>query len=58
MIKILASACLMARLACQRLDVDWELCLRLWRSRPVIEVILEHPGEKPLMERLDEVLLF
>ena len=58
MIKILVSAILMARLACQRLDVDWELCLRLWRSQPVIEVVLEYPGEKPLVEQLDEVLLF
>lgn len=57
MIKILVSAFLMARLACQQLDVDWELCLRLWRSQPVIEVVLEHPGAKPLVERLDEVLL-
>ncbi len=46
----------MARLACQRLDVDWELVLRLWRSRPVIQVIVETPEEVPLIDRIYAVL--
>ena len=56
MIKILTSTLLMARLACQRLDVDWELVLRLWRSRPVIQVIVETPEEVPLIDRIYAVL--
>jgi hypothetical protein len=56
MIKILIGTLLMARLACQRLDVDWELVLRLWRNRPVIQVIVEIPEEVPLIERIHAVL--
>ena len=57
MIRILASALLMARLACRRLEVDWELCLALWRNRPVIEVVLEAPAERKqrLIERIDQM---
>jgi hypothetical protein len=56
MIKILIGTLLMARLACQRLDVDWELVLRLWRNRPVIQVIVEIPEEVSLIDRIYTVL--
>ena len=57
MLRVFAGAILMARLACQRLEVDWELCLALWRAQPAIEIVLESPGARKgrLLERLDEV---
>ena len=58
MLKALACALLMARVACQRLEVDLELCFRLWRSRPVIEVVLENPdeGRRLLAARIESLL--
>lgn len=60
MVRFLASAFLMARLACQRLDVSWELCLHLWLNRPVIQVVLEEPGARreALIRRADAMYPF
>ena len=60
MVRILAGAFLMARLACRRLEIDWSLCLTSWRSRPVIEVVLEDaPARKrQLIARLDAMFPF
>ncbi len=60
MIRLVAGAYLMARLACRMLEVDWELCLALWRARPVIEVILEDPASRrqSLIERINTVYPF
>ena len=50
----------MARLACQRLDVNWELCMHLWLNRPVIEVVLEDPAVRRsvLIQRANEMYPF
>ena len=60
MTKLLASAFLMARFACQRLDVSWELCLQAWLSRPTIQIVLEDPARvrSRLIRRIDEVYPF
>jgi hypothetical protein len=60
LIRLLAGAILMARLACQRLDVNWELCLHLWLHRPVIEVVLEDPRARreALVQRADAMYPF
>lgn len=60
MIKFLATTFLMVRLACRRLEVDWELCLAAWRNRPVIEVFLEAPATRrqALVERIDATFPF
>ena len=59
-LKILTPVFLMARLAFRSLDVDWDLCLRLWRSRPVIEAILEDPVSRRdgLIQRLNVMYPF
>jgi len=58
--RLLAAALLMARLACQRLEINWELCLHLWLNRPVIEVVLESPvvRRKVLLRRVNEMFPF
>jgi len=57
MLRVLAGAALMARLACQRLEVNWEICLAAWRALPAIEVVVECPADRRarLQVRLDEV---
>jgi hypothetical protein len=58
--RFLTTAALMARLACQRLDVNWELCMHLWLNRPVIEVVLEDPAarRRMLARRVNEMFPF
>ena len=58
MLKLLACMLLMVRLACQRLEVDLELCFRLWQTRPTIEVVLENPreGSRRLAARIESLL--
>ncbi|MDP6777284.1 MAG: hypothetical protein QGI83_11025 [Candidatus Latescibacteria bacterium] len=58
MLKLVACALLMVRMACQRLEIDLELCFQLWRSRPVIEVVLEDPegGRRQLEARIESLL--
>ncbi len=58
-LKVLACVLLMVRVACQRLEVDLELCFRLWRTRPAIEVVLEDPGEakRQLTARIESLLV-
>ncbi len=60
MIRFLAGAVLMARLASHRLDTSWDLCLRLWLTRPVVEIVLEDPARRrrALVRRLDEICSF
>ena len=60
MIKILASTFLMIKLVCQRLDVDWELALALWRNRPAIEIVQEDPAARrqALHARIDAAFPF
>ena len=51
---------LVARLALRSLDIDWALSLRLWQSRPAIEVILEDPDSRRdgLVQRLNVMYPF
>ncbi len=59
-IKILTPMFLVARLALRSLDIDWALSLRLWQSRPAIEVILEDPDSRRdgLVQRLNVMYPF
>ena len=38
MTKLMASAYLMFKLICQRIDLDSDLVLAMWRNRPAIEI--------------------
>jgi hypothetical protein len=60
MINLVAGAFLMLRIACHRLDVSGEICIRLWQNRPIVEVVLEKPAQRRqrLTERLDLVYPF
>ncbi len=60
MAKWLVGTILMIGLRCRNLEIDWDLCLALWRSRPLIEVVQEHPGMKRqrLYDRIDMVYPF
>ena len=63
MFKNLISALLICRLEFRRPAIDLELVLMLWRSRPVIEIVLDRIQERKrrraaLHRRLDEVYPF
>lgn len=60
MTKFLVGTFLTLRLTCQRLDIDWGLCLEVWKNRPVIEVVLQDPAawRQRLYERIDAVFPF
>ncbi len=60
MIRYLAGAFLMTRLACQRLEVSWDLCLQIWLTRPAIEIVLEDPSarRRELVRHINEVYPF
>jgi hypothetical protein len=57
-LKVVASALLMVRMACQRLEIDLERCFQLWRTRPVIEIVLERPadGRRQMEARIESIL--
>ena len=63
MIRHLAGLCLIVRIACRRLPVDWDLALGSWLCRPAIEAVLESRDQHEkrqtrLVRRLDEVYPF
>lgn len=60
MAKFLIGTFLMIRLACRQLEIDWALCLELWKNRPVIEVVHEDPAirKQRLYKRIDTVFPF
>jgi len=60
LVKFLAGAVLMARLACQRLEINWDLCLHLWLTRPVVEIVQEDPAarRRAIVRRLDAMYPF
>ena len=47
MTKLMASAYLMFKLICQRIDLDPELVLVMWRNRPAIEIYEPGPSARP-----------
>ena len=56
MIRFLVGLFLMARVLFQRLDVNLEICLQLWRSQtPIVEVMHRVPESRKqaLIARLD-----
>lgn len=50
MTKLMASAYLMFKLICQRIDLDPDLVLAMWRNRPAIEIyepdLSAHPSQR------------
>ena len=60
MVKLLGGAFLMARIACHRLDISWDLCFQLWRNRPIVEVVLESRAQRRqrFIERLNLIYPF
>ena len=62
-IRRLAGLCLIVRIACRRLPIDWDLALGAWLCRPAIEAVLEPREDRKerqthLARRLDEVYPF
>jgi hypothetical protein len=60
-IKHLAGIFLIARIACRRLPIDWDVAWSNWLKRPAIEIVLTaaaRPQQPRLWRRLDEVYPF